>query len=61
MMKFLVGTLFNVLMGVVLASVVGIDPAYGAATAAVPMVLGKFMPVGHSLKVYTPKCGQASW
>lgn len=54
MMKFLVGTLFNVLMGVVLASVVGIDPAYGAATAAVPMVLGKFMPVGALFEgVYT--------
>lgn len=44
MMKFLVGTLFNVLMGVVLASVVGIDPAYGAATAAVPWCLENSCP-----------------
>lgn len=54
MMKFLFGTLFNVLMGVVLASVAGIDPAYGAATAAVPMALGKFMPAGALFEgVYT--------
>ena len=45
MMKFICGTLFNVLMGVVLANVVGMDPAYGAATGAVvPAVLGNFMP-----------------
>ena len=53
-LKFVCGTLFNVLMGVVLASVVGFDPAYGAATAAVPLVLGKFMPAGAAFEgVYT--------
>lgn len=46
-LKFVCGTLFNVLMGVMIASVVGIDPAYGAATGAVvPAVLGNFMPMG---------------
>lgn len=46
-LKFVCGTLFNVLMGVTIASVVGIDPAYGAATGAVvPAVLGNFMPMG---------------
>lgn len=55
MMKFICGTLFNVLMGVVIASVVGVDPAYGAATGAVvPAVLGNFMPGGAALEgVYT--------
>ena len=55
MMKFICGTLFNVLMGVVLANVVGMDPAYGAATGAVvPAVLGNFMPLGAAFEgVYT--------
>lgn len=55
MMKFICGTLFNVLMGVVLASVAGVDPAYGAATGAVvPAVLGNFMPQGAAFEgVYT--------
>ena len=45
MVKFLSGLLFNVLMGVVLASVLGVDAAYGAAAGAViPTVLGNFMP-----------------
>lgn len=54
-MKFICGTLFNVLMGVLIASVVGVDPAYGAATGAVvPAVLGNFMPGGAALEgVYT--------
>lgn len=54
-MKFICGTLFNILMGVVIAYVVGIDPAYGAATGAVvPAVLGNFMPAGAALEgVYT--------
>lgn len=54
-MKFVCGTLFNVLMGVMIASVVGIDPAYGAATGAVvPAVLGNFMPMGAAFEgVYT--------
>lgn len=47
LMKFMTGMLFNVLMGVVLASVIGVDAAYGAASGAVlPMVLGCFMPGG---------------
>lgn len=55
MMKFICSTLFNILMGVVIAYVVGIDPAYGAATGAVvPAVLGNFMPAGAALEgVYT--------
>lgn len=54
-MKFICGTLFNVLMGVVLACVMGADPAYGAATGAVvPAVLGNFMPSGALFEgVYT--------
>ncbi len=54
-MKFVCGTLFNVLMGVVLASVVGFDPAYGAVTGAIaPAVLGNFMPAGAAFEgVYT--------
>ena len=54
-MKFICGTLFNVLMGVVLAYVVGVNPAYGAATGAVvPAVLGNFMPAGSVFEgVYT--------
>lgn len=54
-MKFICGTLFNVLMGVMIASIIGCDPAYGAVTGAVvPAVLGNFMPVGAALEgVYT--------
>ena len=47
LMKFMTGMLFNVVMGVVLASVIGVDAAYGAASGVVlPMALGCFMPVG---------------
>lgn len=46
-MKFLSGMLFNVLMGVLLASIVGCDPVYGAVSGAVlPAVVGGFMPAG---------------
>lgn len=46
-MKFICGTLFCALMGVVLASVVGCDPAYGVVSGAVvPVALGNFMPTG---------------
>ena len=45
--KFLSGMLFNVVMGVVLASFLGVDVAYGATGGAVlPMALGCFMPGG---------------
>ena len=45
--KFLSGMLFNVMMGVLLASVVGVSEAYGAAAGVViPLAAGKFMPVG---------------
>ena len=45
--KFLSGMLFNIMMGVVLASFLGIDSAYGATGGAViPMMLGSFMPGG---------------
>lgn len=55
LMKFMTGMLFNVLMGVVLASVIGVDAAYGAASGAVlPMVLGCFMPGGALMEgIYT--------
>ena len=47
LMKFMTGMLFNVVMGVVLASVIGLDAVYGAASGAVlPMALGCFMPGG---------------
>lgn len=47
LMKFMTGMLFNVVMGVVLASVIGVDAVYGAASGAVlPMALGCFMPGG---------------
>lgn len=54
-MKFVCGTLFNVLMGVVIASMVGFDPVYGAVSgAAIPAVLGNFMPAGAAFEgVYT--------
>ena len=47
--------LFNVVMGVVLASVIGVDAAYGAASGAVlPMALGCFMPGGALMEgIYT--------
>ena len=45
--KFFSGMLFNILMGVVLASFIGVDAAYGAASGVVlPMALGCFMPGG---------------
>lgn len=55
LMKFMTGMLFNVVMGVVLASVIGVDAAYGAASGAVlPMALGCFMPGGALMEgVYT--------
>lgn len=55
LMKFMTGMLFNVLMGVVLASVIGVDAAYGAASGAVlPMALGCFMPGGALMEgIYT--------
>ena len=47
LMKFMTGMLFNVVMGVVLASFIGVDAAYGAASGAVlPMAFGCFMPGG---------------
>lgn len=55
LMKFMTGMLFNVVMGVVLASVIGVDAAYGAASGAVlPMALGCFMPGGALMEgIYT--------
>ena len=54
-LKFLTGTAFNVIMGVILASMVGISPAYGAASGiVVPMLLKEFMPAGAAMEgVYT--------
>lgn len=54
-MKFMTGMLFNVVMGVVLASVIGVDAAYGAASGVVlPMALGCFMPGGALMEgIYT--------
>ena len=54
-LKFLTGTAFNVIMGVILASMVGISPAYGAASGiVVPMLLKGFMPAGAAMEgVYT--------
>ena len=38
-LKFLTGTMFNVVMGIILASIVGINPAYGAISGVViPML-----------------------
>ena len=34
-LKFLTGTMFNVVMGIILASIVGINPAYGAISGVV--------------------------
>ncbi len=56
-LKFVCGTLFNVLMGVVLASVVGFDPAYGAATAAVPWYLESLCLQAPLLKACIRRCG----
>lgn len=55
LMKFMTGMLFNVVMGVVLASFIGVDAAYGAASGAVlPMALGCFMPGGALMEgIYT--------
>ena len=45
--KFMTGMLFNIVMGVVLASVIGADTAYGAVGGVVlPMLAGSFMPGG---------------
>ena len=45
MIKFICGMLFNILMGVTLACMAGVDPAYGMVTGTVvPVVLGNFMP-----------------
>ena len=53
--KFFSGMLFNILMGVVLASFIGVDAAYGAASGVVlPMALGCFMPGGALMEgIYT--------
>ena len=55
LMKFMTGMLFNVVMGVVLASFIGVDAAYGAASGVVlPMALGCFMPGGALMEgIYT--------
>ena len=55
LVKFMAGMLFNIVMGVVLASVIGVDAAYGAASGAVlPMALGCFMPGGALMEgIYT--------
>lgn len=51
MTNFISKMLFNVLMGVVLAAVVGVNPAYGAVSGAVlPVVLGGFHPSGAALE-----------
>lgn len=43
--KFICGTFFNILMGVLLASFIGVDTAYGAVGGVViPTVAGCFMP-----------------
>ena len=53
--KFISGMLFNVVMGVVLASFLGVDSVYGAASGVViPMLAGGFMPGGALMEgVYT--------
>lgn len=55
LMKFMTGMLFNVVMGVVLASFIGVDAVYGAASGVVlPMALGCFMPGGALMEgIYT--------
>lgn len=61
-LKFWTGTAFNIIMGVILASMVGISPAYGAASGiVVPMLLKGFMPAGAAMRVCTPKYGRGSW
>lgn len=49
------GLLFNVVMGVILAHLIGVAPVYGALSGiAVPMALGKYMPEGCAFEgVYT--------
>ena len=50
-LKFLTGTMFNVVMGIVLASILGVNPAYGAVSGiVVPMALKNFMPVAAALE-----------
>lgn len=55
LMKFMTGMLFNVVMGVVLASFIGVDAAYGAASGVViPLAAGAFMPCGALMEgIYT--------
>lgn len=51
MIKFICGTLFNILMGVLLTSVIGISPMYGAVGGAlIPAMLGSFHPSGAALE-----------
>lgn len=51
MVKFICSMLINVLMGVLLASVVGVNPAYGAVSGVViPVALGNFLPSGAALE-----------
>lgn len=54
-LKFLTGTMFNVVMGIILASIIGVNPAYGAVSGIViPMALKSFMPAAAALEgVYT--------
>jgi len=49
------GLLFNVVMGTILAHLIGVAPVYGALSGiAVPMALGKYMPEGCAFDgVYT--------
>lgn len=55
LMKFMTGMLFNVVMGVVLASFIGVEAAYGAASGVViPLAAGAFMPGGALMEgIYT--------
>ena len=50
-LKFLTGTMFNVVMGIILASIVGINPAYGAISGGgIPRALTNFTPVAAALE-----------
>lgn len=53
--KFITGVLFNTMMGILLASFIGVDTAYGAVSGvAIPMLVGSFMPSGALMEgVYT--------
>ncbi len=53
--KFITGMLFNIVMGIVMASVIGVDTAYGAVSGVViPTVIGGFMPCNALMEgVYT--------